>query len=217
MKTINYFICISLYLLITSCYTLNSHQTGKTIGKHNSQAAIVIGLSDIPNSDKQLVNRGDGFIMLPNVTYQYGIGNTTDIGGFAGLAKSGLFFKQQFLGSKESKGAVSVGVNAFLGLEKFLFVETVSFAKVEAPFYLSWEFSKDITVYTSPIAVYSWEWEEVYNSDTISKSYFSNGLILGFMFNFGKKFTVSPEISVQRLQNSSDYQFYTTIGYGIIF
>lgn len=206
-----------LILAATSCYTLNSHQTGKTTGKGNSQLTIITGLSDIPNSDEEMVNRGNGFIMLPNVTYQYGIGNTTDIGGFAGLAKSGIFFKQQFLGSKESKGAVSVGVNAFIGLEKFLFVETLSFAKVEVPLYLSWEFSKDIAVYTSPIAVYSWEWQEVYNSDTISKSYFSKGLILGVMLNFSNKFILSPEISVERLHNSSAYQFYTTIGYGIIF
>ncbi len=181
---------------------MHTHQTAKTLGKGEYKATFVNGLIDVPHYNLEPINDGGSIIMSPAVTVHFGIAKFTDVGMFTGVSKTGLFVKQQLLGNTNSKGALSIGVNAFANFG-------AGNTRFEAPLFLSWEFSKKVAVYTSPMLAYFWEFE--------TKHSLSNCLSTGFMFAIGDKFTMSPEIAVENRWRSRNYQFYTTLGIGMRF
>lgn len=108
-----------------------------------------------------------------------------------------------------------MGVNAFMGMDQFLFVYALGYIRTEIPFYLSYEFNDKVAVYASPLLAYNWVQEEGIFQQQTYNHYLTRGLTFGCLFDLGDKFTLSPEIAVQNLWNTPQYQFYTTVGFGI--
>ncbi len=204
-----------IILGLSGCFTVHTHQTAKTLGKAGFKKTIISGLNGVPNFSGEEVTYRSGGIMFPNYTYQYGVGEYSDVGAYLGITKMGGFFKHQLLGDKHTKGAFSIGANAFVGLDQFLFVSSLGYIRTEIPFYLSYDFSQNISIYSSPMLAYTWVREENFYQEPSRYHYLTRGLTIGFMLNLGEKCTISPEIAMQNLWNTRQYQFYTTIGFGI--
>lgn len=211
-----------LYLIILppvfatfcGCFSVHTHQTAKTLGKGVKKGTIVGGLSGVPSFTREAFNDGNGLLMFPVYTVRYGIGEYSDAGAYLGVTKMGGFFKHQLVGTQNSKGAISVGANAFVGSDVYLLSSFLSFARTEIPLYLSYEITHKVVLYSSPLVAYHWERESPLSGTQKSFSqYLAGGLTLGCMFTL-RRITLSPEIGAQKEWKFGKYQIYSTIGLG---
>ncbi len=199
---------------LSGCFTVHTHQTAKTLGKGASKGTVVGGLSGVPSFTREPFNDGNGLLMFPVYTLRYGIAEYTDAGAFLGVSKLGAFFKHQFVGDQQSKGAISIGANAFAGSDVYLLSSVLSFARSEIPLYLSYEITPKFALYSSPLVAYHWERES--SSSTNEKSfsqYLAGGATIGCMFTL-RRITLSGEVGAQKEWEFHKYQFYSTIGLG---
>lgn len=101
----------AVVLGLASCVSLNSHQTGRTVGKGNHSSLVNFNFGYI-NSSQYSAIEDSGAFYIAEIGAFHGIGENLDIGlrvnsssHFTGLCKL------QFVGDKESFFASSVGLD----------------------------------------------------------------------------------------------------------
>lgn len=216
-KYFKYLLQGSFFLLLVSCYTLNSHQTGKTLGKGNQSYQVLYGLVDQPALEDDINLESNG-LMLPQFLLITGITDDFDIGATLGLNKSGFFTKYQFVGNQESKFAMSTGVNGFVGLNVFTILSYQAYYSIELPLYLSYEISPDFTIYTTPSLNYIEGSEQhiYFNQFSALLEYdFYGGAILGVSSELSDILFISLEATCQSPLLHNNYFFYLTAGFGL--
>jgi len=141
---IKFIYCLCISLLFSACTSFTGYQTGRTLGKGNSE--ITTALNGVLIKDEG----GEDFlnvkvVPLAEVQYQIGVAEKIDIG--AKLTTGTSFtadVKWQFLGNKTSKFAASTGlaiggtgVNPFAG-------------QAQIPLYLSLHPTENFAIYLTP-------------------------------------------------------------------
>lgn len=97
-----------VYLLViitsfSSCISLVNYQTGKTLGKGNSE--IALSLEVFPLEDEDL----SSVAFAPGVSYYRGISDKIDVGvRYEGGLAGSVGAKFQLLGNRESKFALAI-------------------------------------------------------------------------------------------------------------
>lgn len=98
-------------VLLGSCVSMSTMQTGRTVGEGNSELNIggsVVKLETIFDTDTTDLNGG-----LLEGDFRYGITDKLDAGlKISLLGTSGLYGKYQLVGDQESKFALSAGLSA---------------------------------------------------------------------------------------------------------
>ncbi len=113
LKRINYLLPLSILFTVGfgSCITLNSHQTGRTVGYNNNSIITTISFGD-NYFEKYFHNKDSKSIYLDDFGVFQGISDNFDIGI---KVNSMLTFtgtgKYQFIGDKNSLFASSVGLD----------------------------------------------------------------------------------------------------------
>ncbi len=214
-----YVLQLSIFLLFTSCYTLNSHQTGKTLGKDQFSYQIIYGLAGVPSFNDEN-NWESGGIMLPQVLLIKGITSNLDLGASIGLNKTGFFTKYQFVGNSSSKAAMAVGINGFGGLNELGLFRHQGYYSFELPLYFSYDLSPAFTIYSSPSLSYikgdeAAQWL-VDNSPLLAYDFYK-GAILGLRYNYSQRLYITLESAWHSPLINNTYNFYTTAGIGVKF
>lgn len=206
-----------IFLSYTGCYTLNSHQTGKTVGKGNQTYQLLYGLAGVP-SFKDENNWGTSGLMLPQSLIIFGLADKFDIGFTIGLNKSGLLTKYQFVGNQKSRFAVATGLSGFVGLNEYTILSNQSYYSFELPVYLSYEIDTEFTIYMTPCISYINGNQRSYYSRsevTLLDNDLYEGLILGVSSKLTDEILISLEASYQSPLINNNYIFYITAGFGI--
>ncbi len=206
---------MSFALAFTSCYTLSSHQTGKTLGKNVSSIQVIGGVSDFPNLDDRQ-NRGDRNFIFPKAQILWGVTDHLDLGAILGAGQFGVMTKLQILGRKGSRFALSSGLNAnfysdailYSGREMYFF---------DLPLYISYDLTNYLTFYTTPTMSFfkGRDYSDFLFSYERRFEYFTTGLVNGFMIKLSENINCSLEVAWQSELNSNQYTFSTTTGISV--
>ena len=141
---IKFICCLLISILFSACTSFTGYQTGRTLGKGNSE--ITTALNGVLIKDEG----GEDFlnikvVPLAEVHYQIGLAEKLDIG--AKLTTGTSFtadVKWQFIGNQTSKFAASTGfVIGGTGINPFA-------AQAQIPLYLSLHPNEKFAVYLTP-------------------------------------------------------------------
>ena len=112
-----HFMPFIVLLFFSSCVSMSTMQTGRTIGKGNSELNIggsAVKLEAFVDTDSTTLNGG-----VLEGDFRYGVTDKFDVGMKVALVgTSGIYGKYQLVGSDESKFALSAGLGGgyLLGL-----------------------------------------------------------------------------------------------------
>ncbi len=117
---------IIISLGLASCISLNSHQTGKTVGKDNYS---IFGNFNTVHIDSGQYFSDEGYYMIMEIGVYHGLKENFDLG----FKVNSYFFitgisKYQFIGNKTSIFASSVGLNIGVGVPFGLIMEEFSYS-----------------------------------------------------------------------------------------
>ena len=160
--SINQILIVMLLLVMTSCYTLSTHQTAKSLGEGNEEFRLSATLISAPksslNSNSNEYFYDSNMLCFPQLNYMRGITEKLDLGATFGFDKTGLNSKFQILGNKESSLAMASGLNVFSSilvtrhdLGDVTFIENGISYGLEVPLYFSYHPTDQIAVYSNPI------------------------------------------------------------------
>ena len=147
------FICI---LLIPSCITISSYQTGRTVGKgiwEIEMAGNGFIVEDEPISFIPFTPRQEEKVLLlpyGELNNYYGVTENLDLGiRLSSSLYGALTFKQQLIGGKDSPGAVAIGgsFGAFLQ-------DGIRGWDVRLPVFFSFHPYKKLDIYMNPNYIY---------------------------------------------------------------
>lgn len=199
-------IIVGLFML-SGCLSMSSLQTGRTMGKGEFGGGIAGGTFavGVDNKDDTLTQQALGLDRLESpfgeIYVKYGITDRLDVGGKLTLIGTGnVDIKYRFLGSNESKGAISAGMS--IGTVS---VNDQTIFDVHVPVYLSFHPSNWFAIYSTPRYV-------LRNIEGTSSNWF--GLTGGVRIG-GKKFGVFGEYTY--ITNSVIDQPTTQVAIGLGF
>ena len=234
-KLLNSIVVVLLMSSMTSCYTLTTHQTGRTLGENNDEFRYSFNLRSGPNAlDGEDATdeyyEGKIAISIAQIQYIRGFTDKLDIGFTVGIEKFGLLSKYQFYGDHESKLALAAGVNLF---STFFNTEPILppyplfqlAYGAELPLYMSFHPTKHISLYSNPVISYNSPFM-TYSDDERQLSFyykgFYKGLSSGVQFTIpwlapseNSTFSLSLEFNWGAPLNGNDYIF--SGGFGVIF
>lgn len=139
-------------LMLSSCVSMSTMQTARTLGQGNSQGAI--GVSKISYEFVSLEDTIDASTFTGELDWRYGVTDKLDVGAKASLiGTSGAYAKYQFLGDKESVIAGSGGLGlGFLTIEsgEGEFATKSRTTDFYIPLFFSYHPTDWVGIYTSP-------------------------------------------------------------------
>ena len=166
--------------LFSSCASFTGFQTGRTSGKGNMDMTVSAnyqgsGFESDDNDDDERVE-----IAVLEVHNQYGVGENSDVG--LRLSTAGIIsvdFKQQIVGGKDKKFALSAG--AVVGSSFAVSLYT------QVPLYLSYHPQENLAFYLNP------RFTNYYTIEDEAKFYNSGsaGVLFGKNVKFGLDFSYS--------------------------
>ena len=207
-KSSLYFLQLFTAVFLSSCLSLTTLQSGKTLGKDNSEIAIT-GSSGRYSVISALDDEGD-FDYLPLIAFrgQYGVSQKLDLGFRVDLNTfMGPSIKYQFIGNQNSLFSSSIGLETGLNFFAFAFGNFTYYAS--APLYLSYHPKDFISINLTPRFINTSEYifEEHSNTPGAGNRYSiigsSYGLILGYrhkcaieVSNFGLEYYKPTQFSI---------------------
>jgi hypothetical protein len=153
-------VLVVLLLFLSSCYSLNLHESAKVLEKGDKTVQFSGSLVGVP---KLFIKGEDDAIEgvdLPKVALNYGFGGGWQLGFSAGLLNAGINAKYQWLGDFKSKFAIANGLNLFANaiVEKrfdLLFNNRGDVIYgIELPLYTSYHPAEHLSVYLHPVITY---------------------------------------------------------------
>lgn len=139
-------------LFLSSCVSMSSMQTARTLGQGNTEMAI--GASTVKYEFVSNEDTLDAKTITGEIDWRYGITDKLDVGVKASIiGTSGAYAKYQFLGDDESAFAGSGGVGlGFLTIESGSgeFKTKSKTTDVSVPLYFSYHPNDWFSIYTSP-------------------------------------------------------------------
>ncbi len=139
-------------MMLSSCVSMSSMQTARTLGQGNTETAIGVSrvsyefVSDLDTLNEKTVTG--------EIDWRYGVTDKLDVGVKASIiGTSGGYAKYQFLGDSESKFAGSGGIGlGFLTLSSGSgeFETKSKTTDVSVPLYFSYHPTDWVGIYTSP-------------------------------------------------------------------
>ena len=208
MRNLGLLACAALVMLLQSCVSTATMQTGRTVGEGKSSFTTSVG------------QVGNDTLRLPfmDLRYTYGITEKLDASAFLTLlGPGGLGVKYQFLGDGESQTAVSVGLQFAAIKFSNIFIRDFSI-----PVYASYHVSEKFAFYGAPrfnLSMFSIE-----NSFDGSKGAITTfGVGSTFGFKLGGRNSLMMEYSFMKINNLDDNvsellpmtQFMIGVGRGI--
>jgi len=144
-------------LMFSGCLSMSSLQTGRTMGKGQFGGGFSGGYYSVEVLDKDnplsnQVSDSEGIIESPfgELYLKYGLTDRLDVSGKISVYGVGnLEAKYRFLGTNESKGALSVGLG-FGGIQ----IDAYNIFEAHLPVYLSYHPAKWLAVYSTPRYVF---------------------------------------------------------------
>lgn len=155
MKTqLTYLIVLSALcsMMLSSCISMSSMQTARTLGQGNTEGAI--GVSRVKYEFVSAEDTISEKSYTGEIDYRYGITDKLDVGVKASLiGTSGAYAKYQFLGDNKSPFAGSVGAGlGFLTIESGQgeFATKSKTTDFSIPLFFSYHPNDWLALYTSP-------------------------------------------------------------------
>lgn len=221
-NTQGFILMLLLPFLLSGCYTLNTHQSAKTLGKGNISAQFIGGVAGSPSNTADPNNVDLVGSSMPQAQLAMGIADDMDVGVTIGLEKMGVLGKKQWLGDADSKFAIANGFYGFTSVENnFSLFEYSRLSGIELPIFLSYHPFKFATVYSNPVFSYYQVDRDLLDFSIIDfyNTGWYKGLSSGLMFDIGKPewmfgARLSYEISWLAPLNGNEYIFFTTVGLG---
>ncbi len=195
MRNIPAIYLVLLFILLigaSSCAQLTSFQTGRTLGKGQTEitpSVSLLGVVDNPAVSSEL-----GSFVLPfgDISLQHGISERFDLGLKVSTGLNAqLSGKYQFVGDKQSKSALSLGA----GLSYQLAGEELVL-RYHLPLYYSLHFSEKSAFYATP----RYMLQQVRNDD----NFHFLGLTAGYMHSFNDRLDLGTEFGLHRPFNAGN-------------
>jgi hypothetical protein len=177
---------------LTGCNTINTFQTGRSLGKSNYElAASATFIKDFENTYDINVKRNTPFWVMNGA---YGISDNLDIGCKFGIGNSlSPFIKRQFIGDKNSFFASSLALETGINLS---YLSSGNFDYyVTSPLIMSIHPKDYLSFYLSPRYIFSTT--KVYASVDPTADRKDNASTFGSSLGviFGKKYKIAFEVS----------------------
>ncbi|MFT6036905.1 MAG: hypothetical protein ACI9XJ_002493 [Marivirga sp.] len=209
--------------LLISCFSLNTHQTARTLGTGEVSIQMINGFSGVPTFTDDPNNATSVGFTGNQFQAALGVKDNLDVGVTLGINKLGFLSKYQILGNRESKFALATGFYAYRS-----FGNTIDFANmnaVEIPIFFSYHPAEWLSIYSNPMLTY-FDIEDEGIIGVLEEPFYQTGaykgLSSGLIFevpleNHGLRITTSLDMSWMSPLESNRYIFYTTMGVGIKF
>ncbi len=183
------FLLVLTTTLFSSCLSISTVQSGRTLGKGNSEIALIGSYGRY--SQISVIDNDGNFDYLPvfAIRQQYGFSQKLDI---ALTVDQNTFLspsiKYQFIGDNKSHFASSIGLETGVNFFTFLFGNFTHYVTV--PLYLSYHPKNNISLYLTPRYINTSEY--IFNKqssspgagDSFSQLGSSYGIILGSKHKF---------------------------------
>jgi len=216
-KMLKIIILIILITPISSCVTINSMQSGKTLGNNNAELCLsgtygnYSPISVFYYEDTVDVNHTINNFPNAGLRVRYGITNKIDLGlNFDLTTDLGLNLKYQFLGTKTSFFCSSIGFDTGINLVPAI-AGGFSIYYLSIPLFISIHPKKNVSIYFTPRYFYTSRYffgylPPNYNERfkaNISRNLNSYGIIIGEthniafeISNFGEKFYLPTQFTI---------------------
>ncbi len=147
-------------MMLSSCVSMSSMQTARTLGQGNTEVAV--GVSRVSYEFLSDTDTIENKALIGEIDWRYGITDKLDVGARASLiGTSGAYAKYQFLGDDESPIAGSVGASlGFLNIE--IGDSKSRTTDFSIPLFFSYHPTDWVALYTSP----RYTLRNIKNSDT---------------------------------------------------
>jgi hypothetical protein len=193
-KNLTLLVLLFTTVLLTGCLSLSTIQSGKTLGKDNSELAVSGSYGKF-SQISVLDNEGD-FDNKPlfAVRSQYGVSQRLDLGFRLNQNTFvGPTVKWQIMGDKESTFASSVGLDIGFNFFSFAFGNFTYYATI--PLFLSYHPKKNISFYLTPRYLIASEY--IFVDQSITPGWGDNYTQLGSSYGIilGDKHKIAVEAS----------------------
>lgn len=206
------FFLILTTTLFSSCLSLSTMQSGRTLGKDNSEIVLTGSLGRTSQNSVLVNDSNYDFLPIIAIRKQYGFSQKLDIGLRVDQNTFlGPNIKYQFIGDNKSRFGSSIGLETRFNFFAFLFGNFTYYLTV--PLYLSYHPKDNISVYLTPRYLNTSEY--IFNKQSSSPGAGDSFTQLGSSYGFiiGNKHKFAVEISNFGL----DYYKPTQISIGYIF
>lgn len=221
--TINILSFVIILFLFSSCYTLNTHQTAKTLGKGEMSIQMISGMAGIPELPDDPNNATYVGLSTAQVQMALGVRDNLDLGVTVGFNKLGFLGKYQFLGNQDSKFAMASGAYLYRSFGNMF--DFYNITAIDVPLFISYHPVKYLSIYSNPMLTY-FDVEQEGLTSIFEKPFYVTGpykgLSSGMLFDIpldwnGIHVTTSLDISWLSPLESNKYIFFSTVGIGLRF
>jgi hypothetical protein len=222
-SSVKRFLLVVLPFLLTACFSLNTHQSARTLGIGEVSLQMIEGFSGVPAFTEDPNNAISTGYAASQLQLALGVKDNIDLGITLGLKKLGLLGKYQIVGDRESMFALASGFYAYKSFGNT--VDFYSMNAVEIPLFLSYHPANWVSIYSHPMITY-FDVEEEGIISLLEEPFYQTGaykgLSSGLIFeipleNYGLSLTTSLDMSWMSPLESNRYIFFTTLGIGVKF